>query len=131
MQEVCHLHWQPGQNIGEFFFTLKRKAAYAKLGLKHVASIMAGQLSREIQNKIKGNITEIDDDLEHADAHKLLRTIKVELVDKGYAIDKGNRSFEAVSKVATVQSKEPEEGTEHDPTVKVAYARGKTHPVRS
>ena len=52
------------------------------------------------------------------------------MVDKGYALGKGNRSFEAVSKVATIQSKEPEVGTEHYPTARVAYARGKTHPVR-
>ena len=38
MQEVSRFHWQPGLYIDEYLFALKRKAVYAKLGLRHVAS---------------------------------------------------------------------------------------------
>lgn len=67
MQEVSRLHWQPGQEIGEYFFTLKRKATYAKLGLKHVASLLAAQLPRDIQTKIRAEVIGISDNLDHAE----------------------------------------------------------------
>ena len=56
MQEVSRLHWQPGQDIGEYFFLLKRKATYAKLGLKHVASLLAAQVPRDVQTRIKAEV---------------------------------------------------------------------------
>ena len=110
MQEVSQLHWQPGQDITEYFFTLKRKATYASLGLKHVASLLAAQLPRDIQTRIKVEVAGIHDDLEHEDAHKLIRTVRSELAEKGYALDKGNRNFAAISKVAIAQNDDtPEE----------------------
>ena len=65
MQEVSRLHWQPGQDVAEYFFTLKRKATYANLGLKHVASLLAAQLPRDIQTRINVEVTGINDSLEH------------------------------------------------------------------
>ena len=65
MQEVSRLHWQPGQDIGEYFFLLKRKATYAKLGLKHVASLLPAHAPRDVQTRIKAAVTGINDSLEH------------------------------------------------------------------
>ena len=103
MQEVSRLHWQPGQDIDEYFFSLKRKATYAKLGLKHVASLLAVQVPRDVQTKIKAEVTGINDSLEHADAHKLIRSVKAELAEKGYALNKGNRNFQSITKVAVIE----------------------------
>ena len=125
MQEVVRLHWQPGQEIGEFFI-LKRKATYAKLGLKHVTSILAAQLPREVQNRVKADITDISDDLEHEDDHKLICTVKTELVEKGHTLNKGNRSFESMSKVAVVRDDEPKADTGQSLEAKVDLARGPT-----
>ena len=108
MQEVSRLHWQPGQEIGEYLFTLKRKATYAKLGLKHVASLLAAQLPRDIRTRIKTELTGIDDSLEHAEAHKLITTLKSEMTEKGYALNKGNRNFDAVTKVAVIHPSDEE-----------------------
>ena len=82
MQEFSQLHWLPGQDIAEYFFTLKRKATYASQGFKHVASLLAAQLSRDIQIRIKVKVAGIKDDLEHEDAHKLIRTVRSELAEK-------------------------------------------------
>ena len=88
MQEVSRLHWQPGQDIGEHFFLLKRKATYAKLGLKHVASLLAAQVPRDVQTRVKAKVTGINDSLEHEDAHKLILSVRTELTEKGYALNK-------------------------------------------
>ena len=32
LQELGGMQWQPGQEIGEYFFSVKRKAFYAKMG---------------------------------------------------------------------------------------------------
>ena len=69
LQELGRMHWQPGTDIGEYFFTIKRKAYYAKMGMKHVASILTMQLLRDVQNKAKEKVISINDDLEHENAH--------------------------------------------------------------
>ena len=70
MQEVSRLHWHPGQDIGEYFFLLKRKATYTKLGLKHSSSLLAVQVPRNVQTRVKAALTGINDSLEHEDAYK-------------------------------------------------------------
>ena len=58
--------------------------------MKHVGSLLAAQLPRDIQTRVKAEVTDIDDGLEHEHAHKLIRTVKKELVEKGYTLNKGN-----------------------------------------
>ena len=58
------MQWQPVQEIGEYLFTLKREATYTKLGLKHAASLLAAQFPRDIQTRVKAEVTDIDDGLE-------------------------------------------------------------------
>ena len=118
------MQWQPGQGIGEYFFTLKRKATYAKLWLKHVASLLAAQLPRDIQTRIKAEITDIDDGLEHEHAHKLIRTVKNELVEEGYGLNKGNRDFEGLAKVAVIHAGVTADEINSEPSKSVAHTRG-------
>ena len=131
MQEVSRLHWQPGQDIGEYFFSLKRKATYAKLGLKHVASLLAAQVPRDVQTRIKADVTGINDSLEHADAHKLIRSVKAELAEKGYALNKGNRNFESITKVAVIEHDDAKDDDNLVPANQVAYLKGQPNNWRS
>ena len=132
MQEVNRLNWQLGQDIADYFFTLKRKATYASLGLKHVASLLASELPRDIQTRIKTEVAGINDSLEHEDAHKLIRTVRNELTEKGYALDKGNRNFAAVSKVALARNDDQaEEINSIETPERVAYTRGPENTYRT
>ena len=56
MQELVKLQWQPGQDI--------------------VASIALTQLPKEVQNRIKGTVTSVNEDLDQADAFKLIAEIR-------------------------------------------------------
>ena len=96
------------------------------MGLKHVSSLLAAQLPREIQTRIKAEDIDINDNLEHADDHKLIATVKSEMTEEGYALNKGNRNFEAVTKVAVIHpiDDEGDFSTETPPTV--AYVRGQS-----
>ena len=43
MQELVQLQWQPGQDIGDYFFLVRRKAIHAGTTLKFVASMVSTQ----------------------------------------------------------------------------------------
>ena len=53
MQQLGKLHWEPGQEIDDFFYVAKRKAFHARTGMKFLASIPAAQLPRDIQARDK------------------------------------------------------------------------------
>ena len=36
LQELGGMQWQPGSDIGEYFFSVKRKAFYAKMGIQNI-----------------------------------------------------------------------------------------------
>ena len=133
LQELGRMNWQPGMEIGEYFFSIKRKAFYAKMGMKHVASILAMQLPRDVQNKIKEKVTSINDDLEHENAHDLILQVKTELVNAGHSLTKGNRSFDAVSKVAVAEKSRKCEQTDrlddrNNFDLEVNWTRGRYAP---
>ena len=67
MQELVKLHCRPGQDIGYYFFLARRKATHAGTTLRFVASMVSSQLPKEVQNRIKATVTEINEDLEHPD----------------------------------------------------------------
>ena len=50
LQELGGLQWQPGSDIGEYFFSVKRKAFHAKMGMKHV-SLTIGRSTSERSTK--------------------------------------------------------------------------------
>ena len=52
-----------------------------------MASLLSAELPRGVQARFKTEVTAIDDSLEHA--HKLIRTVKTELVEKGHSLNKG------------------------------------------
>ena len=67
MQELVKLQCRPGQDIGYNFFLARRKATHAGTTLRFVASMVSSQLPKEVQNRIKATVTEINEDLEHPD----------------------------------------------------------------
>ena len=103
MQELVKLQWQPGQDIGDYFFLTRRKAVHAGTTLKFVASMVSSQLPKEVQNRVKGTVTAINEDLEHADAFKLIAEIKETLTDRGFALNLGSRNGQPTNTIATVK----------------------------
>ena len=89
-----------------------------ELNLKHVASLLVSQLLRDVQNRVKAEVVEINDDPGHPDLHKLLYSEKKELTEKGILLTKGNRDVGAIRKVAITYSNEPEEES------RVSYTKG-------
>ena len=104
MQELIQLQWQPGREIGEYFSLVRRKAAHARTTLKLVASMVSAQLTKEVQNRLKGSVTGIDEDLDHPDAFKFVVEVKG-LTDKGFALNLGNRHSAHHNRIATVKEK--------------------------
>ena len=103
-QALCRLTWQPGESIDHLYFKAKRLAAEAGVDLKFVASLIASQLPRDVESKIKGTVVEIDSDLEGAASRKLLTDIKRLLNDHGHALDKGSLDIEQIVKVASLSA---------------------------
>ena len=101
-QALCRLTWQPGESIDCFFFKVKRLAAESGVDFKFAASLVASQLPRAVEGKIKAAVVGADGDLESAASRKLLTDIKRELNDHGHALDKGNIDLERIVKVAAV-----------------------------
>ena len=130
MQELVQLQWQPGQDIGDYFLLVRRKAAHAGTTLKFVASMVSSQLPKEVQNRVKGTVTAVNEDLDHADAFKLVAEVKEGLTDKGFALNLGNKL--CARRVATIGEKdkatyESELVEPQDSNDRVAFAR--SNPV--
>ena len=127
MQDLIQLKWQPGQDIGDYYFLAKRKASHAGTTLKFIGSLVSTQLPKEVQNRIKDTAIALNDDLEHADAFKFIAEVKQILTDKGIALNLGNRSAVQGINLATLKEKEVTnmDDSESDSQDRVAYARGK------
>ena len=106
MQDLIQLKWQPGQDIGDYYFLAKRKAAHAGTTLKFIGSLVSTQLPKEVQNRIKDTAIALNDDLEHADAFKFIAEVKQILTDKGIALNFGNRNAVQGIKLASLKEKE-------------------------
>ena len=91
MQELVKLQWLPGQDIGDYFFLARRKATHAGTTLKFVASMVSSQLPKEVQNRVKTTVSEINDNLDHPDAFKFVTEVKFSLSEKGFAMNLGAR----------------------------------------
>ena len=113
-QALCRLSWQPGDSIDHFFFTAKHLASEAGLDFKFVAALVASQLPRDVEAKIKGTVLEVGGDLESADSRKLLADIKRQLNDRGHALDMGCRDFERIVKVAALSDTADDDPSEAD-----------------
>ena len=70
--------------------------------MKFVASLLASQLPKDIQSKVRDKVKGVDDNIEGADGRRLITTIKRELVERGYPLDLGNKDFEMIKKVAVL-----------------------------
>ena len=103
MQELVILQWQSGQDIGDYFFLARRKAVHAGTTLKFVATMVSTQLPKEVQNRMKGTVIAIDNDLEHADAFKLIAEIKETLTEEGFPLNQGNKHGCPGTQVATIR----------------------------
>ena len=136
MQQLGKLHWEPGQEIDDFFYIAKRKAAHAGTGMKFLASIVASQLPRDVQARVKDRVKAIGDDLEGDQGRELIQVVKRELTEHGHPLNRGNRDFEGIAKVAVISKPEtyPESastsGTDNEekpaPNIRntVSYSRG-------
>ena len=60
-----------GQDIGDYSSLWTAKELLVARS-KRVVSLLAYQLPRDIQEEVKAEVVEIDDDLRHSDSHKLL-----------------------------------------------------------
>ena len=89
MQELLKLQWRPGQDIGDYFFLTRRKAIHAGTILKFVASMVSAQLPKEVQNRFRATVTEINEDLKHSDAFRFITEVKATLSEKGFAMNLG------------------------------------------
>ena len=76
MQELVKLQWQPGQDIGDYIFKVRRKAIHAEPTLKFVAAMVSAQLPKEVQNRGKSTVTEIEKSLDNADVFKFIKEVK-------------------------------------------------------
>ena len=99
MQFLSLTSWQAGERIEDFFFATKHKAVEANVDMKFVAHLIAGQLPREVEAKIKKTVINIAPELEGEDGRKMLIAIKRELQEKGYSLDCGNRNLEREEKI--------------------------------
>ena len=137
MQELCRSDWEPGSQVDDFFFGIRRKAFHAGMGMKFVASILASQLPKDIQSKLRDKVRDVDDDIDGVDGQELIRTVKRELTERGYLLDMGSKDFEKVKRVAVLskpivahppQSPTAEDSTEPQPPMNdmVAYSRSQT-----
>ena len=114
---------------GQYFY-LKRNATYTKLGLKHVASLLAAHVPRDVHTRVKAAVTGINDSLEHEDAYKLIRSVKTELTEKGYVLYKGNRNFESITKVAVIEHNDAGNVDSLEQANQVAYLKGQPNNWR-
>ena len=103
MQHLSRIFWQPGERIEDFFFSTKRRAVEANVDMKFVAPLIAAQLPRDVETKIKATIVGIAPELDGPDGRKLLIAIKKELQEKGYSPDCGSRKCEVIEKVAIIE----------------------------
>ena len=79
--------------------------------MKFVASILASQLPKGIQRKVRDKVRDDADDIEGADGRGLIKTIKLELTERGYPLDLGNKDFERIKKFAMLsEATEPPHG---------------------
>ena len=67
MQELCRSDLEPGRQIDDLFFGIRRKAFHAGVGMKFVASILASQLPKDIQSKLRDKVREVDDNIDGVD----------------------------------------------------------------
>ena len=102
MQELVKFQWQPGQDIGDYFFTAKRKAVPSGITLKFVAALVSSQLPKEAQNRVKGTVTDINESLDHAEAFKFIAEVKEVLIEKGFALNLGSRIASSCGRVANI-----------------------------
>ena len=112
-QHLSRIFWQPGERIEDFFFSTKRRAVEANVDMKFVAPLIAAQLPRDVETKIKATIVGIAPELDGPDCRKLLIAIKKELQEKGYSPDCGSRKCEAIEKVAVIEK----EHTDSSPNI--------------
>ena len=102
MQELCRSDWEPEAQIDYFFFEIRRKAQHSGVGMKSVASILASQLPKDIQRKVRDKVRDVAGYIEGADGRGLIKTIKLELTERGYPLNLGNKDFERIKKVAVL-----------------------------
>ena len=102
MQQLCRSDWEPGTQVDDFFFEIRRKGQHSNVGMKFVASILASQLPKDIQSKLRDKVRDVNDDIEGVDGRELIRLVKRELVERGYPLDLGNKDFEKIRRVAVV-----------------------------
>ena len=105
-QALCRLTWEPGQSVDHFFYTAKLLAAESGVDLKFVASLVASQLLRDVDSKVKCAVVGIVGDLESAESRELLVNIKRELRNGEHSLEKGYRDVERVTKVASLSEQE-------------------------
>ena len=72
------------------------------VGMKFVASILTSQLPKDIQGKVRGKVRDVADDIEGVDGRDLIKTIKLELTERGHPLDVRNKDFEKIEKVAVL-----------------------------
>ena len=102
MQALSRITWHPGERIEDFFFSIKRKAVEAKVDMRFVAPLIAAQLLRAVESKIKSTVADIDPGLDGKGGRDFLISVKKDLMEKGYALDCGNRDFERIERVANI-----------------------------
>ena len=59
--------------------------------MKFVASILASQLPKDVQSKIRDKVGDVNYDIEGVNGRELIRMVKRELVERGYPLDLGNK----------------------------------------
>ena len=74
--------------------------------MKFLASILAAQLPRDVQARVKDKVRDIGDELEGDQGRELIQVVKRELTEHGHLLNKGNRDFEGIAKVAVVSKLE-------------------------
>ena len=100
--ELIKPQWQQVQDIGDYYFLARRKAAHAGTTLKFIASMISTQLPKDVQNRIKGTVTGIKEDLNHEDAFKFITEVKEALTEKGYPLNMGTKHTSGESVQASV-----------------------------
>ena len=111
MLALCRSDWKPGQPIDDFFYEIKRAAEKAEAPVNMVAIILINQLPGSIQSSLQEWIKThpVED---RVTARTFISKVRMSLVEKGIALDRGNRDFNRVAKI------QQEVVTEGEPNLK-------------
>ena len=102
MLQLCTSDWELGTQVDDFFFEIRRKGQHSNVGMRFVASILASQLPKDIQSKLRDKVRDVDDDIEGVDGRELIKRVERELVERGYPLDLRNKDFEKIRRVAVL-----------------------------